>query len=67
VSVDTYLKGKDVSAYQRVTDGDVEVLVAPALVGMTRRLDVATRGVAFFRGFDVTVEHEHGSACACGH
>jgi hypothetical protein len=67
VSVDTYLTGKDTSAYARVVSDDVEVLVAPALARLTRRLDVRTRGAAFWRGFAVDVEHEHGTACACSH
>ena len=63
MSVDTYLRGKDTSVYARATRDDVEVLVAPALVRHSRRVDVTTRGAAFWRGFRVDVEHEHGPAC----
>jgi hypothetical protein len=64
VSVDTNLRGKDTSSYARVTHDDVEVLVAPSMARVSDRVRVTTRGAAFWRGFDVTVEHEHGPACA---
>jgi hypothetical protein len=63
VSVDTYLKGKDTSDYQRVRHGDVEVLVAPSMARWARSVRMATKGSRLRRGFDVTVEHEHSPAC----
>lgn len=63
MSVDTYMKGKDLTPYERVAADDVEVLVDPALAQLASHLEVGTRGAAFWRGFDVTVEHEHGPAC----
>jgi hypothetical protein len=63
VSVDTYLKGKDLSPYARLAGDDVEVLVDPAIVQLSSRMNVRTKGAAFWRGFDVALEHEHGPAC----
>jgi hypothetical protein len=66
VSVDTYLKGKDTSRYQRVTSeqhADVEVLVSPTMAGFSQRVSVDTRVGLFGRHLDVEVEHEHGPAC----
>lgn len=60
MSVDTYLKGKDTSGYQRVRQGDVEVLVAPSMARWSRAVRMATKGPRFRRGFDVIVEHQHG-------
>lgn len=63
MSVDTYLKGKDTSSYQRVSHDDVEVLVAPSMARWSGAVTMATKGPRLWRGFDVTVEHEHGPAC----
>jgi hypothetical protein len=63
VSVDTSLRGKDTSSYQPVIYDDVEVLVAPSMARVTDQIHVDTRGAWFWRGFVVTVEHEHGPAC----
>jgi hypothetical protein len=66
VSVDTYLKGKDTSRYQRVTPeehADLEVLVSPTMARFSRRVSVDTRVGLFGRHLDVEVEHEHGPAC----
>jgi len=66
VSVDTYLKGKDTSAYLRLTageDSDVEVLVAPTMARVSQQVSVSTRPGLFGRRLDVEVEHEHGPAC----
>jgi hypothetical protein len=63
VSVDTYLKGKNLAPYARISGDGVEVMVDPALVQLSSRLHVGTRGAAFWRGFDITVEHQHGPAC----
>jgi hypothetical protein len=60
VSVDTYLKGKDTSGYQRVRQHNVEVLVAPSMARWSRTVRLGTKGSRFRRGFDIAVEHEHG-------
>lgn len=63
MSVDTYLKGKDTSGYQRVRHEDVEVLIAPSMARWTGTVSMTTKGPRFWRGFHVAVEHEHGPAC----
>jgi hypothetical protein len=63
VSVDTYLKGKDTSDYQRLRHDDVEVLIAPSMARWTQSVRMATKGPRFRRGFEIEVEHEHGPTC----
>jgi hypothetical protein len=63
VSVDTYLKGKDTSAYARVEHGDVALLVAPSMARWSQAVRIDVRGGLLRRGFAVAVEHEHGPAC----
>lgn len=60
MSVDTYLKGKDTSEYQRVRHEDLEVLIAPTMARWSDRVRVDTKGALFWRGFDIQVEHAHG-------
>ena len=67
MSVDTYLKGKDISAYLRLTageDSDVEVLVAPTMARFSQQVSVSTKAGLFGRRLDVEVEHAHGPACS---
>lgn len=65
MSVDTNTKGKDLSPYQRLRSGEVEVLVAPRLsrYATAIRLD-ARRGVL---GRRLTMEHDHRHGPACRH
>lgn len=63
MSVDTYLRGKDLTPYERVGIGDVEVLVSPTIARLAEQVQVRTRGAWFWRGIEVQVEHEHGPAC----
>ena len=45
MSVDTNVKGKNLSPYRRVTTPpDLKVLVTPKLVGLASRMVVTTRG-----------------------
>lgn len=59
MSVDTYLKGKDTSDYQRVRHDDVEVLVAPSMARWAQTVRMAAKG-RLRRRLDIAVEHEHG-------
>lgn len=63
MSVDTYLKGKDTSAYHRVDHDGVEVFVSPGLARWSGRITLGTKAGWLRRGFDVAAEHEHGPAC----
>ena len=63
MSVDTYLKGKDTSAYLRLESEGVEVLLSPVIVQNSRRVDLRSKGALLWRALDVELEHEHGPAC----
>jgi hypothetical protein len=67
VSVDTYLKRKNLSRYNRETRDGVDVLIAPFLVQATRRITLDYRRRFLRRTRDVEVEprwdHFHGPAC----
>ena len=63
MSVDTNVKGKNLSPYRRVTTGtDLRVLVTPKLVGMAEAMRITTKGN--FRK-KLTVELSDGSDDAC--
>lgn len=58
--VDTYLKRKDLSRYETVALGDVQIHVAPALGQWAERVVVdAGRVLLLWRRFDVEVVHRH--------
>lgn len=63
MSVDTYLKSKDTSAYARVEHGDIAVLVAPAIARWAGRVSLAARRRLVGHSLDVALEHAHGPAC----
>lgn len=60
MSVDTYLKGKNLGRYQRVQYGDVEVLVAPALPRWAARVHLDVKKFLFWKSFEVFADHAHG-------
>ena len=59
VSVDTYLKGKNLSAYRTVEHEGVVVHVAPALMQWASSAVVATKRTVLRERFAVGVDHEH--------
>jgi hypothetical protein len=67
VSVDTYLKRKNLRPYRRLPVDDVEVLVAPILVQQAKRIIVSRRRGLWGGAFEVEVEprgtHFHSPAC----
>ena len=66
VAVDTYLKGKDTSRYLIAERDGVRVLISPAMAKAAPRLQVGTKGAAFWRSLQITAEldHQHGPACS---
>ena len=60
MSVDTYLKGKNLSKYQRVEYGDVEILIAPSLPRWAKAVYLDVRRFLIWKSFDVLAEHSHG-------
>lgn len=60
MSVDTYLKRKNLSRYETVALGDLRVHVATALGRWAEMVAVdAERVLLFWRRFDVQVVHRH--------
>lgn len=59
MSVDTYLKGKNLSAYQRVEQDGVAVLIAPALTQWASSTVVDARRGVMRERFAVGVDHKH--------
>jgi hypothetical protein len=60
VSVDTYLKGKNLASYQRVNYGDLEVLIAPTLPRWAASVRLDVKKFLFWKSFDVSADHAHG-------
>lgn len=59
MSVDTYLKGKNTSKYQRYIEGGVNVLVAPTLVRWAQWVDLDVKTFLFWKSWAIGVEHRH--------
>lgn len=60
MSVDTYLKRKNLSRYQRVPYEDLELLIAPTLPGWAARVELDVKRFLLWKSFDVQAEHRHG-------
>ena len=60
MSVDTYLKGKNLSKYQPVEIDGVELLVTPVLNQWASRVEVEVNRFLFWKRFDVFADHRHG-------
>ena len=63
MSVDTYLKGKNLSPYSAVRQDDVEILVAPSLLQWAERVHLDARQFLVWKSFQVEAEHRHGPTC----
>ena len=59
MSVDTYLKGKNLSKYQPLTVEGVELLVTPVLSQWASRVEVDVDRFLFWKRFDVIADHAH--------
>ncbi len=59
MSVDTYLKGKNLSAYRTIEHQGVVVHVAPALLQWASSAVVDTRRSLLRERFSVGVDHKH--------
>lgn len=64
MSVDTYLKGKNLSRYRRLAYEEVHILVAPSLLGWAKWVTLDAKQVLFWKSFQVEAEHRHTIACA---
>jgi hypothetical protein len=63
VSVDTYLKRKNLEPYTPIEHQGVTIYVAHALQRWAEAVTVDTRRSLFGQGFDVEALHKHGLAC----
>ena len=66
MSVDTYLKGKNVTRGYQVVDRDgVKILVATSLVQWAKHVWIETSRFLFWHSIEVEAEpkHEHGATC----
>ena len=60
MSVDTYLRGKNLSRYSVVRQDDVQVLVAFSLMQWAKRVELDVKQFLLWKSFDIEVEHKHG-------
>ena len=66
MSVDTHLKGKDLSPYRRLSHDDLTILVSPKLISYANGVQLYQKGFGPFRKIAVAVDHEHGPHCNHG-
>jgi hypothetical protein len=59
VSVDTYLRGKNLSRYRPQTIEGVEILVTPVLTQWASRVEIDASRFLFWKRFDVFADHAH--------
>lgn len=64
MSVDTYLKRKNLAPYRAVEQDDVKVFVSPNLIKWARQVHVGAKQFLIWRSFKVEAEHLHGPTCA---
>ena len=59
MSVDTYLKGKNLSPYKAMEHDGVKILVAPKLIEWAAGVRLEVKQFLIFKSFDVGAEHKH--------
>ena len=60
MSVDTYLKRKNLSSYRRAEIEGVGLLISDSLGGWARTIGITARQFLFWKSLAVEVEHQHG-------
>jgi hypothetical protein len=60
VSVDTYLKRKNLSPYIAIQHDDVKIFVAPTLSRWAKTVHLDVKQFLLWRSFEVAAEHHHG-------
>ena len=63
MSVDTYLKGKNLKVYRKVLQDDLTILVAPKLQSYVQMLEISTQKKLFGQKIVVLAHHEHRASC----
>ena len=67
MSVDTYLKGKNLQPYSEAHHEDVKILIAPSLIRWAQLIHVGAKQFLIWKSFEVEAEarpHRHGPTCA---
>jgi hypothetical protein len=64
VSVDTYLKRKNLAPYQVAEHDGVTIYVANALLQWAREVRLGAKQFLIWKSFDIEAEHNHTMACA---
>ncbi len=59
MSVDTYLKGKDLTPYQAVTVEGVELHVSPTLATWASQATIVVKSGLLGRRLEVLADHKH--------
>ena len=59
MSVDTYLKGKNLAPYRTVEHDGVKILVAPKLIQWAAAVQVGVKQFLIFKAFEVGAEQNH--------
>ena len=59
MSVDTYLKGKNLAPYRTVEQDGVKILVAPKLIQWAATVQVGVKQFLIFKSIEVGAEHKH--------
>ena len=64
MSVDTYLKGKNLSKYRELhQDDQIKIMIAPTLVRYAHRIELVTRKKLIGSKLVAVAHHEHSAAC----
>lgn len=59
MSVDTYLKRKNLAPYLTIDHEGVKILVAPKLIQWAAAVQVGVKQFLIFKSFEVGAEHKH--------
>ena len=62
MSVDTHLKGKNLSPYRVVREAGVKIHVAPNLMGYASSVQLDVKG-SVRKKISIDIHHEHGPSC----
>ena len=60
MSVDTYLKRKNLAPYQTIEHEGVKILVAPSLIRWAQSVQLQVKQFLIWKSFQIEVEHRHG-------
>ena len=67
MSVDTYLKGKNLRSYRRIEKGDAEIYLSPTINQWARQVSLRVQNLVVRKRIKADVEHNHNAACKHRH